>query len=270
MQVFEVLELREFPYFLTVEVEEGKLVRDILTEINNHKVFLLVDHDTKRIWTYNGRYSPLKLQIYGGILAGMLRSQLRLFYRVYPLNLLKTEDKVFQEILEKPLGVGRAKSIEKSDFQKEQFEKTVGDLIIHNPRFKSALENLNSYPFPEDFLRIFIIIGGIVYSEEEITETMLKELKTSLNIIKMGQLNNGFTFFDDRNYSIRLIIKDRAIQGIELFVHKSDKVPLLHIKTPLIPEEHLNRKGDIKDLIRAFQISDSLSDMEVSEKESQN
>jgi hypothetical protein len=200
----------------------------------------------------------------------MLRTQLRLFYRVYPLNSFKKEDKIFQEILDKPLGEGRAKCIEKSDFPKEQFDKTVGDLIINNPRFKSALEILNTYPLPDDFSRVFIIIGGIIYSEEEITESMLKELKTSLNVIKMGRLNNGFTFFDDRNYSIRFIIKDRAIQGIELFVHKSDKIPLLRIKTPLIPEEHLNRKGDIKDLIQAFQISDSLSDVESSEKESQN
>ncbi len=267
MQIFEVIELREFPYFLTVEVEEGELVKDVLTDFNTHKVFLLVDHDTKRIWTYNGQYSPLKLQIYGGILAGMLRTQLRLFYRVYPLNTYKKDDAFFQEILEKPLGEGRARSIEKTDFPKEQFERTVGDLIIHNPRFKTAIETLNSYPLPEDFTRVFIIIGGIIYSEEEVTESMLKELKTSMNVVKMGRLNNGFTFFDDRNYSMRLIIKDRAIQGIEFFVHDSDKIPALRIKTPVIFEEHLNKTGKIKDLIQGFQIPESISDVESSEKE---
>ncbi|MFW9949491.1 MAG: hypothetical protein ACFFKA_05135, partial [Candidatus Thorarchaeota archaeon] len=130
MQLFEVIELREFPYFLTVQVEEGELVKDILTEINNYKVFIMVDHDTKRIWTYNGPYSSLKLQIYGGILAGMLRTQLRMFYRVYTLNEYNKEDKEFQEILEKSLGQGRARNIEKSDFSEVQFEKIMGR--IHN------------------------------------------------------------------------------------------------------------------------------------------
>jgi len=74
LQIFEALELREFPYFLTVDVEEGERVGDIITDLNIRKVYLLIDHDTKRIWTYNGSNSSLKLQIFGGILAGMLQN----------------------------------------------------------------------------------------------------------------------------------------------------------------------------------------------------
>ena len=267
MQIFEVLELREFPYFQTVEVEEGEVVRDVLTDLNNRKVHLLVDHDTKRIWTYNGPYSPLKLQIYGGILAGMLRTQLRLFYRVYPLNQFGKEDREFQEILDKPLGTGRARSIEKGDFSADQFEKTPERLMIYNPKFKKAIDIIESYPLPEDFNRAFMLIGGIVYSEEEVTESMLKETKTSKTIIKMGRLNNGFTLFDDRNYSTRLVIKDRAIQGIELFVNKSEVIPPLRIKTPMIPEEKFNKPGSIKDLVQAFQIPESIADLKADENE---
>ncbi|MBY9002682.1 MAG: hypothetical protein KGD73_01800, partial [Candidatus Lokiarchaeota archaeon] len=77
MQIFEVLEIREYPYFLTVDVSDGEVVRDIVNDLNSHKAYLIVDHDTKRIWTYNGINSSLKLQLFGGILAGMLRVQLR-------------------------------------------------------------------------------------------------------------------------------------------------------------------------------------------------
>jgi len=102
MQVFEALELREFPYFITVGVDDGETVRDVLSSLNAHKVYLLVDHDSKTIWTYNGPYSSFKLQIFGGILAGMMRKQLRLFYKLQSLNSFKPDDSRFQEILDKP------------------------------------------------------------------------------------------------------------------------------------------------------------------------
>ncbi len=73
MQIFEVVELSEFPYMETREVTQGQTVSDILNETNIERVYLLVDHDIKRIWTYNGPKSYFKVQIYGGILASKLR-----------------------------------------------------------------------------------------------------------------------------------------------------------------------------------------------------
>ena len=260
MQIFEVLEVREFPYFLTVEVTEGETVRDVLNDYNSHKVYLLVDHDTKKILTYNGPISSLKLQIFGGILASMLRKQLRLFYRIYPLNIYSREDLEFQEILDKPLGEGRARSIEKSDFPDPTTASTTGDLVIHNPRLKKVVETIKEYPLPENFKRIFVIIGGILYSEEDIMELFLKEEKAKREFVKMGRLNNGFTFFNDRNYSLRVIVKDRAIQGIELFIPDYEKYDSIKLKVPVIPEEKFNRPGKIDSLIESFNIPEKIPD----------
>jgi len=111
MQVFEVIEFNEEPYFAAVEVIEGTVVRDIIDNSNDNKVYVLVDHDTKKIWAYNGSQTSLKKQMYGGILAGMLRQQLKLFYTVNSLNKLSLDDVEFQEIMNKPLSPGRTKSI---------------------------------------------------------------------------------------------------------------------------------------------------------------
>ncbi len=270
MQIFEALELREFPYFLTVDVEEGEIVRDIINDLNSRKVYLLIDHDTKRIWTYNGPNSSLKLQVFGGILAGMFRKQLKLFYRVYSLNLYSKDGHEFQEVMDKPIGAGRARSIDKKDFSDSGMQSTVREIIIRNPRLSQAMENINLCSKPEDLKRIFIIIGGIIYSEEEVPETMLIEEKSSVNLVKMGRLNNGFTLFDDRNYSTRIIVKDRVIQGIELFVQNNDEMPSLRIKSPIIHEDKISEEGDMEKLINSFEIPDSIPDIDATEGENQN
>lgn len=270
MQIFEALELREDPYFLTVDAEEGETVGDIINDLNSRKVYLLIDHDTKRIWTYNGPNSSLKLQVFGGILAGMFRKQLRLFYRVYSLNFYSKDSPEFQEVMDKPIGPGRARSIDKKDFSVSGIQSTERETIIRNPRSSKAMENINLCSKPEDLNRIFIIIGGIIYSEEEVPEAMLIEEKSSINLVKMGRLNNGFTLFDDRNYSTRIIVKDRVIQGIELFVHNYDEMPSLRIKSPLIHEDKISEEGDMEKLITSFDIPDSLPDIEATEGENQN
>jgi len=269
LQIFEALEIREFPYFMTVDVEEGETVGDVLNDLNSRKAYLLIDHDTKRIWTYNGANSSFKLQIFGGILAGMFRKQLKLFYRVYSLNMYSKDDPKFQEVMTKPIGAGRAKSIDKKDFSDSRMQSTTGDLIIHNPRLSKAIENINSCSIPDDLNRIFIIIGGIIYSEEEVLEAMLIEEKSSVNLVKLGRLNNGFNFFDG-NYSTRIIVKERAIQGIELFVRNNDEVPSLRIKSPLIHEDKISKEGDMEKLITSFEIPDSLPDIEATEGDNQN
>ncbi|MFW9972075.1 MAG: hypothetical protein ACFFDF_17935 [Candidatus Odinarchaeota archaeon] len=254
MQIFEVVELSEFPHMETREVTQGQIVSDILSETNNDKVYLLVDHDTKRIWTYNGLKSSFKVQVYGGILAGMLRKQLRLFYRVYPLNNYSREDKEFQEILSKPIGGGRASSIEKKDFSELIPDKTITDMSVSNPNINKAIEYINELPNPDNLLRRFMIIGGSIFTDEEIVESFFKDEKTSLKTIKLGRLNNGFTFFQDQNYSTRLTIKERIIQGIELFVHEDDKSTTFKIDIPIIHEDKFSKPGSMKSLINAFQI----------------
>jgi len=269
IQIFEALEVREDPYFLTVEVEEGEIVADVINNMNSRKVYLLVDHDTKRIWTYNGQTSSFKLQIYGGILAGMLRKQIGIFYRVFALNKYSMEDPEFQKIMVKTIGPGKAKTIDKKDFSKSATQRASANIIIHTPRFNKALENINSYSPPEDFNRIFLIVAGYIYSEEETPKSALSEEESSVNKInnKMGRLNNGFTFFNDRNYSTRVVVKNRSIQGIELFVHENDKMPVIYIKTPIIHEEKFSKEGDMDKLIAAFDIPEPLPDVEVNEEE---
>ncbi|MFW9930007.1 MAG: hypothetical protein ACFFD1_11495 [Candidatus Thorarchaeota archaeon] len=266
MQIFEVIELREFPYFLTVDATDGEVVRDKITPMNNYKVFLLVDHDTKRIWTYNGPYSPLRLQIYGGILANMLRKQLRMFYRIHPMNALSEEDKEFQELMDKPLAPGRARTIDKENFEKHSETATVGNVVIKTPRLNKVMENIKNYPIPEHVSRVFLILGGNIYSEEQIPQSFLKEEKISVEPVKMGRLNNGFTFFNDRNYSVRIIVRDKSLQGVELFVKEHENVQTLNLKIPTILEEKYNKPGDVQSLYKAFQIPESLSSEHLHER----
>ena len=266
MQIFEVIELKEFPFMETKEIVEGTIVRDIIKNGSNNKAFLLVDHDTKRIWTYNGSRCSLKIQIYGGILAGMLRQQLKLFYRVYPLNMYSTADKEFQEIVDKQLGVGRAKSIDKKSFSKPTQTKNIINTSTLNPNFKKAIEYVSQFPQPENLLRRFMIIGGQIFTDEEFAESFLKEEKYVTKPVILGRLNNGFTFFKDRNYSTRVIIKDRKIQGIELYVNKDDNAPPLELHVPVIFEEKYNKPGTIDALINAFQIPERMPE----EAEAQN
>jgi hypothetical protein len=270
IQIFEVLEVREEPYFLTVEVEEGEIAADVINNMNNHKVYLLVDHDRKRIWTYNGKHSSFKLQIYGGILAGMLRKQIGIFYRIFPLNKYHVNDPEYQQLLAKPLGQGKAKTMDKKDISKYKTQVASGEITIHNPRLSKALENINNYITPEEFKRIFLIIAGTIYTDEKSPKTFLSEEEASEHIVKMGRLNNGFTFFDDRNYSTRIVVKNRSIQGIELFVHKHDKMPIVHIKSPIIHEEKISNKGDVDKLLAAFQIPETLPDIEQPENDKQS
>ncbi len=258
MQIFEVITLKEFPFMETREVLQGQIISDIINDVSIKRVFLLVDHDTKRIWAYNGRQSSLKVQIYGSILAEMLRQQLKLFYRVSALNMYSSEDNVFKEIFENQISGGRAKPINKSDFSKPSPDKYGVNVSISNPKAKEAIEYINQIPQPEDFIRRFMIIGGTIYTDEEITESFIREEKTIIQPAKLGQLNSGFTFFQDHNYSTRLIIKERKIQGIELFIYKTDKSSPLELKIPIIYEEKFNKPGSIDTLVKAFKIPDQL------------
>ncbi|MHA1342423.1 MAG: hypothetical protein ACTSQG_00425 [Promethearchaeota archaeon] len=237
----------------TEEIYEGEIVRDI---IRNDDVFLIVDHNSKQIFTYNGNKCSLKLQIYGGILASMLRKQLKLFYRIFHLNSYSSDSEIFQEIMEKPLAPGRAKPIKKEDFQEKHSETSVGPELSIHPHLviNKALNYINELPKPKEYIRKLMIIGNNIYIDEAITEKFVQEEKIVIKPVKMGNLNRGFSFFEDNDYSIRMIVKNRKVQGIELFVRKGAEIPCLELKTPIIKEERLGNVGKINDLIEAFQI----------------
>jgi hypothetical protein len=55
-----------------------------------------------------------------------------------------------------------------------------------------------------------------------------------------------------------MIVRDKSLQGVELFVREHDKVQKLNLKVPTIPEEKFNKPGHVKDLFEAFQIPESL------------
>jgi len=262
MQIFEVIKLENYPYCKTVQVGVGEKVKDILLDDNNqHKVFILIDHDLKRIWTYNCPNSLFMLQLCGSIIAGMFRVQLKLFYRIFLLNSMKNDSKEFQEILEKPLGGGRATPIIESNFPKQE-ENANKQPYLHidiNIKYNEAIEILNTLPpvNPEKYMRRLIIIGGSVYSEEDIPKEFVQKEKSIIKPIKLGQLNNGFTLFDDHEYSTRIIIKDRKLQAIELLIQKEDKSPSLKLAVPVIPEERFNTSRKIDLLLKSFKIPDN-------------
>jgi hypothetical protein len=266
MQIFEVLELEEFPYMITNEILEGGTAGDFINENSSEQVFLLIDHDSKSIYVWNGPKSSFKLQIYGGILAHKMRQQLRLFYRVYPLNIYLEDDQKFKNVMEKSLGGGIAKSIVKEDFVEKGYGSTsrLDITIATNINVNKAIDYVNQIPLPKDFERKFYIIGGNVYAEEEITEAFITEQKIVKKPAKLGVLNRGFTFFSDYDYSTRLVINDRQIQGIELVTRKVDnaKTQSLESKIPIFPEERFAKPGDITNVVKAFKVSDELSEEE--------
>ena len=196
-----------------------------------------------------------------GILAGKLRQQLRLFYRVYPLNLYSSDDKEFLEIMDKPLGVGRAKPIVKKDFSQPTPDRFNVRTSIQNPNMKKAMDYISQIPPPPgNMIRRFLIIGSQIFTDEEIMVSFLLEEKTIIKPVKLGRLNNGFTSFKDHNYYIRIIIKDRKILGIELYVTEDDRFPSFELQIPLIPEEKFSKPGSINDLLNAFQNPDQLTE----------
>ena len=259
MQIFEAVELKGHPYMELKDVIEGEIVRDIIYDTNQNKVFLLVDHDSKRIWTYNGPQSPFKLQVYGGILATEMRKQLKLFYRVFSLNSIAKDSKEYIEILDKPIGGGRAKAIKKDDLPNLKKANIGPELSIHQHlNVKKAFETIDELPQPENFLRKFRIIADDIYTDEMIPESFMQE--DTFNVVpkKMGRLNRGFTFFSDALYSTRLIVKDRKVQGIEVYIKKDDQKEPLELKIPIIFEEKFSPKGDVETIVNAFQIPDEL------------
>lgn len=266
MQIFQVNELKEFPHMEIQEILEGEIVSDIFAEIAT-KAYLIVDHEMKKIWMYNGQECPLKKQIYCGISAEMMKKQLRLFYRVDSLNVRSKNDDVFREIMNKALGSGKAKPFEKSEFSELTLDRSNKPILsIHSGiNVNDVIERLKEISQPEDFTRKFMIIGGIIFIEEEETKSFVKEERVEIKPVKLSKLNNGFTFFDDRNYSTRFIIKDRKLQSIELYVSNDEKDDILELKIPIIKEEKFSNIGKINDLFDAFQIPDKLADDEIPE-----
>ncbi len=260
MQIFLVKDINEFPLMETKEILEEKPVKDIINEENSDKVFLLIDHNLKKILTFNGPKSSFKNQIYGGILAGMMRKQIGLYYTVDSLNRFSKDDNGLKRILDSRIKAGRAKPIEKKDFLEFGSERKIDPYItlLPNPKLSDAIDHINKIPQPEPekIRRRFVIIGGNIYAEEEITESFIRENITSTRRVKLGRLNSGFTFFKDQNYSTRIIVKERKIQGIELYVPKEETSNPIQLEIPILPEERFSKSGDIKSIFDAFEIPD--------------
>lgn len=111
---------------------------------------------------------------------------------------------------------------------------------------------INQFPQPSGFSRKLIISGGVVYTEEKIVEEFVKNEKIITKVVKLGRVNNGFTFFSDRYYSTRLITKRGRVLGIELYIHENDKVEPLELEIPIIYEEKFSKPGSPDALLNAF------------------
>ncbi len=254
MQVFEVHEIDQYPYMETREVLEGLYIKDVIMEKGKEKVFLIVDHIMKRIWIWNGPGSSIKLQVFGALLANRLRNQLKLFYRVYFLNTLSEKDPKFLEIINNKIGKGRARDIKKEDFgDLDQLRMNPPYLtIFKSSNMQKIVQQLQELPIPENMIRTFIIMGGAIHSEEEIFKNFVKEEKLIKKLEKLGRLNNGFTFFDDQNYSTRILIKNNKIEAIELFIKKEGIPPPLELEIPINKEEKFSKEQDFNSLLEAF------------------
>lgn len=261
MQIFEIIPLEEYPYLATEEIADKGTVKEVIfDEENEEKAYLLVDHNLKKIWTYAGPKSSFKLQIYGGVAAQFLRRQLRLFYRVFHLNELSIENKRFQEILDMEIKSGRAKPLQEEDFPEASSETDISSYlnIQSNLNVRKSLEYLEELPFPDEFKRKFIIVGNKIYTEKKEPKSFILEERSKETPELVAQLNSGFTFFGDRNYSTRLSIKARKIQGIELFVNEEGEIPPMELKIPVIHEEKFSKSRDISNLEEAFQIPERI------------
>ncbi|MFX0071192.1 MAG: hypothetical protein ACFFAO_08890, partial [Candidatus Hermodarchaeota archaeon] len=133
-------------------------------------------------------------------------------------------------------------------------------MVSTDVNIKKAFEYIDELPPVKDFERKFFIIGGNVYTDEEVVESFVKEEKIVKKPLKLGILNNGFTIFYDDEYSTRLVINDRKIQGIELFTPKriDSKSQVLDLKIPIFQEEKLSKQGNITALTDAFKIPSKL------------
>lgn len=176
MQIFEVVALEEYPFMTTEEVYKADVVRK---NLEDDKAYLLVDNDRKTIITFNGLKSPIKLQIYGAILADILKKQLKEAYKIESLNLLEKSSTTYNEIMNKLIGGGEVKPITKSNIPKPKAQKEFSiDLSLQSSiKVNKAIEYIHEIPLPEKYLRKFVILGGNIYAEDEKTELLVKEKK---------------------------------------------------------------------------------------------
>jgi len=182
IQIFEVVEVSDYPFFLTLEVEEGEIVADVIKNIKTSKAYLLVDHDLKRIWTYNGIDSSFRLQLFGEILAGVMRRQIGIFYRIFPLNKYSMDSPDFQTILQKPIGPGRAKPINRESFPDINLDKALIDALVRKLRFRKLKKSV-SY---DDHIKIIVFGDDNVEKTSLITRYIYGFFKDDLKRLTIG------------------------------------------------------------------------------------
>ncbi len=264
MQVFEVIELENSPYMETKE-----LFLEAFTEItakdliDKKKVLIFIDHNEKRIWTYYGSKTSIKLQMFGGILAKKFRAQLKLFYRISNMNEYALNNKKIQKIVEQKVGPGRAQPITRENFNKFTIpgEKTgtVKDVCVHTGlNRKDALELLKSIPLPENFYPKIILIGGDFYSYESELNSYIVKKNEKITIKKLGQIPNGIFFDKTYTYSSRLIIKNGKVQALEYYIPKDLKIEAEQLKIPIFLEEKFLTPRNISSLFKSMKIPEKL------------
>ncbi len=258
MQIFEVLEVQDkYPYMEAREIFEGFIVKDIInSDSSKKKVFLIVDHVEKKIWAYFGEESSIKLQVFGVLLSNRIREQLKLFYRVDFLNNFSPNDPALHEILKNKIGQGKANEITIENMGNLEQLKISPPYItlLKNSNPTKVIENVYEFPQPDKFIRKFLIIGGAIYSEEEIINKFVEEEEIIKKPVKLGRLNNGFTFFDDQDYSTRILIKDRKIEAVELLIPEKERSQPLELNIPITKNPKFTNEGNLESLIDAFQV----------------
>jgi len=264
MQVFEVIELEKSPYMETREIFLDSFTETTAKDlIDKKKVLIFIDHNEKRIWTYFGSKTSLKLQMLGGILAKKFRAQLKLFYRISNMNEYSFNNKIIQKIFEQQVGPGRAQTINRENFDKFRIpgEKTemIKDLCVHTGlNRKDALELLKSIPLPENFYPKIILIGGDFYSYDSELDSYIVKKEEKLTIKKLGQIPNGFFFDNTYNYSTRLIIKNGKVQALECYIPKDIKLEVKQLKIPIFLEEKFHMPRNTSSLFKSMKIPEKL------------
>jgi len=117
-----------------------------------------------------------------------------------------------------------------------------------------SLKKEFEFPQSDDYILRFMITEGNVYTEEKNVVSFIKEEKDIKHLFHLGRLNDGFTFFDDKSYTMRLVINKGNIHIIELYIPKNNKTDSLELKVPLLQEARFSRSNSLDSLIKSFQI----------------
>jgi len=110
------------------------------------------------------------------------------------------------------------------------------------------------FPQSDDYILRFMITGGHIYTEQKKVVSFIKEEKAVKQLIHLGLLNDGFTFFDDKSYTTRIIFNKGDIHTVELYIPENNKTDSIELNIPLLQETRFSRSNSLDSLIKSFQI----------------